>query len=122
MQGHDRQGRGLQGGPNNGPGGWQGGPNWRGGSGPQGSDWHWQDNNGWHRDHDRYWRPNYGAFAGFDRIFFDLRRHHFDRVDGQPYWFHGRYVVRTFDRSGRVVFVEVNPYTGAFIGVVQFRD
>ena len=31
----------------------------------------------------------------------------------------GHYVVRSYDHFGRLVFVEVDPYTGAFIG--EFR-
>ena len=30
-------------------------------------------------------------------------------------WDHGRYVVRTHDRFGRVVFVQVDPYSGAIL-------
>jgi hypothetical protein len=72
------------------------------------------------RGHDRYWRPEYRGFAGRDTYSRNLRAHNFHRWDGQPYWFHGRYVVRTYDRRGRAVFVEMNPYSGAFIGVVRF--
>jgi len=43
-----------------------------------------------------------------------LRFHHY-RVVGNPYWVHGRYVVRTHDRFGRLVFVQVDPYSGAFV-------
>ena len=38
---------------------------------------------------------------------------------GDPYFVRGHYVVRTVNRFGRTVFVEVNPYTGAFLG--EFR-
>lgn len=71
-------------------------------------------------NHDRYWRPEYRGFVPRDRVFGELRRHHYMRFDGDPYWYQGRYVVRSFDRQGRRVFVEINPYTGAFIGVVRF--
>jgi hypothetical protein len=75
-----------------------------------------------HGGHDRYWRNDFGnrGFIGRDRIFFELRRHNFNRFVGDPYWFQGRFVVKTYDRFGHVVFVEVNPYTGAYIGVVRF--
>ncbi len=43
-----------------------------------------------------------------------LRFHRY-RVVGNPYWVGGRYVVRTHDRFGRVVFVQVDPWSGAFI-------
>ena len=36
-----------------------------------------------------------------------------------PIFVHGHYVVKSFNRFGRVVFVEVDPYTGAFMG--EFR-
>ncbi len=72
-------------------------------------------------DHDRYWREEFRDrhFVDRDRVFFEMRRHHYDRFDGDPYWYQGRYVVRTF-RHGHVVYVEVNPYTGGFIGEIRF--
>ena len=48
------------------------------------------------------------------RIVDTLRFHRYE-VMGNPYWVHGRYVVRTHDRFGRLVFVQVDPYSGAFI-------
>lgn len=69
---------------------------------------------------DRYWKPEYRGFVARDRVFGELRRHHYTRFAGDPYWFNGRYVVKTYDDRGRLVFVELNPYTGAFIGVVRF--
>lgn len=81
----------------------------------------------WNRDrhvvavtHDRYWRPEYRGFAPRAQLFVGLRQHGFVRYVGDPYWFNGRYVVRSYDRFGHIVFVEVNPYTGAYIGVVAF--
>jgi hypothetical protein len=70
--------------------------------------------------HDRYWRPEYRGFAARDQVFVGLRQHGFVRYVGDPYWFNGRYVVRSYDRFGHVVFVEVNPYTGGYIGVASF--
>jgi hypothetical protein len=70
-------------------------------------------------EHDRYWRPGYGQPVPHDRVFDGLRRHHYDRFDGAPHFFHGRYIVKTW-RHGHVVFVEINPYTGEFIGEVRF--
>jgi hypothetical protein len=70
--------------------------------------------------HDRYWRHDYRGFAGRDTFHRSLRAHHYNRWAGEPYWFQGRYVIRTYDRYGRVVFVELNPYTGGFIGVIRF--
>ena len=114
-------GPGPQGGPGpmGGPGGpvWQGGPGWNNGPGA----WNWQDDRGsWHRDHDRYWRRDFRGFAPRDNIFRALRLRNYNRFDGDPYWFHGRFVIRTFDRWGHPVIVEINPYTGAYIGVVRF--
>jgi hypothetical protein len=83
----------------------------------------WRDDRGnWHNDHDRYWRPDFGQrrYVNRDRIFLELRRRRYTRFSGDPYWFQGRYVVKTYDRWGRLVYVEINPYTGAFIGVVRF--
>lgn len=85
--------------------------------------WNWRDDRGgWHNDRDRYWRKNYGnrRYIGRDRIFYNLRRRHYSRFVGDPYWFRGRYVVKTFDRRGNMIFVEVNPYTADFIGVIRF--
>ena len=48
------------------------------------------------------------------RIADTLRFHHY-RMIGEPYFVHGRYVVRTHDRFGRIVFVQVDPTSGAFI-------
>jgi hypothetical protein len=58
----------------------------------------------------------------------DMNRHYVDRmhvanslrfhrysVIGSPYWMHGRYVVRTHDRFGRLVFVQIDPYSGRFV-------
>lgn len=41
------------------------------------------------------------------------------RMIGDPYFLHGRYVVRTHDRFGHVVLVRIDPWTGAFMGVVR---
>ena len=81
----------------------------------------WRDDRGsWHNDHDRYWRQGYGRFVGRDVYVRNLRANHFTRWDGAPYWFQGRFVIRTYDRYGRPIIVELNPYTGAFVGVVRF--
>ncbi|MDR3527162.1 MAG: hypothetical protein P4L57_07755 [Rhizomicrobium sp.] len=85
-------------------------------------DWHWRDDRGsWHGDHDRYWRGDYhGYLRGTDIYYRSLRSHGYYRWDGAPYWYQGRYVVRSYDRWGRPVFVEMNPYTGGFVGVIRF--
>ena len=53
-----------------------------------------------------------------ERVYETLRFHHF-RAFGEPYFLHGRYVVKSHDRFGRPVLVEINPQTGAFIGLVR---
>jgi hypothetical protein len=53
------------------------------------------------------------------RVVFDTLRVHRIRYAGEPYFVRGHYVVKSFDRFGRTTFVEVNPYTGAFIGFVR---
>ena len=70
--------------------------------------------------HDRYWKHGYRGYVGHDRVYRSLRAHKYYRWSGTPYWHHGRYVVKTYNRRGRAVFVEVNPYTGSFIGVIRF--
>jgi hypothetical protein len=41
------------------------------------------------------------------------------RMIGEPYFLGGRYVVRTHDRFGRVALVRIDPWTGAFMGVMR---
>ncbi len=81
------------------------------------------DNNGYRdrnvRGHDRYWREGYRGFAHRDLYHRSLRAHHYYRWDGDPYWLHGRFVIRSYDRFGRPVFVELNPYTGSVVGVIR---
>jgi Ni/Co efflux regulator RcnB len=76
-----------------------------------------------HHDHDgyrdRYWRPGYHRYVAHDRVFVELRRHHYVRFNGDPHFYRGHYVVRSYNRFGRVVFVEINPYTGGFIGEIR---
>jgi len=82
---------------------------------------HWKDDRGtMHRDHDRYWQPQYRETVAQDRILPGAARTCYARFNGAPYWNQGRYVVKSFDRRGRPVFIEVNPYTGAYVGVVRF--
>lgn len=68
---------------------------------------------------DRYWKPGFRSYIGHDRVFINLRNHGYARFVGNPYFYQGRYVVRSYNRAGRVVFVEVNPYTGGFIGEIR---
>jgi hypothetical protein len=52
------------------------------------------------------------------RVIETLRLHRYVAL-GNPYFFHGRYVVRSHDRFGRTVLVELDPWTGRFLGVVR---
>lgn len=52
------------------------------------------------------------------RVYDTLRLRHYRGI-GEPVFLHGHYVVRSINRFGRTVFVEVDPYSGAFIG--EFR-
>lgn len=70
--------------------------------------------------HDRYWKPGFRAYIGRDRVFFNLRHRGYARFIGDPYFYNGRYVVKTYNRRGKVVYVEVNPYTGVFLGEIRF--
>ena len=54
------------------------------------------------------------AYVDRFRIHQQLRHHRFARVS-EPFFLHGRYVVRTHDRFGRVALVQVDPWTGRFI-------
>jgi len=48
------------------------------------------------------------------RVHRALRPYRFTRVS-QPFFRHGRFVVRAHDRFGRRVLVQIDPYTGRFI-------
>ena len=68
---------------------------------------------GWVR-HERYEH----RYVDRMRLSHALRFHSY-RMIGEPYFVHGRYVVRTHDRFGRIVFVQVDPYSGRFIREVR---
>src|SRR5437868_3702264 len=53
-----------------------------------------------------------------ERVVDTLRLHHF-RAVADPVFVRGHYVVRSHDRFGRIVFVEVNPHSGAFMGLFR---
>ena len=76
----------------------------------------------WDHGYNRGWRAHerveHRAYVNRLRIADSLRFHHY-RVIGDPYFVHGRYVVRSHNRFGRPVFVQVDPYSGAFIGEVR---
>jgi len=57
-------------------------------------------------------------YVAHTRVTQTLRMHRYVGL-GNPYFFHGRYVVRSHDRFGRTVLVQIDPWTGRFIGVVR---
>lgn len=73
-------------------------------------------------DHHRAWqrheRFEHRVYVDRMRIAETLRFHRL-RMIGDPYFVHGRYVVRTHDRFGRIIFVQVDPYSGAFVRMVR---
>jgi hypothetical protein len=71
-----------------------------------------------HRDGYRHERIERRAFVDRVRLEQSLRFHRY-RVIGAPIFVHDRYVVRTHDRFGRTVFVQVDPYNGRFIREVR---
>ena len=80
----------------------------------------WLDSGGrWHTGHDRYWTPTFERrdYAPSTEVFAELKRHGYRRFTGNPFWYHGHYLVRTF-RGRNVDLVEVNPYTGMYLGRV----
>jgi len=62
--------------------------------------------------------PAHRDFVVHERVVEVLRAHHY-RFAADPIFVSGHYVVKSFDRFGHTVFVEIDPYTGAFIG--EFR-
>jgi hypothetical protein len=73
----------------------------------------WDHHRGY-RAFERHERLERRAFVDRMRVADALRFHRY-RMIGDPYFLHGRYVVRSFNRFGRPVFVQVDPYSGAFI-------
>ena len=57
-------------------------------------------------------------FVRHDRVVEVLRSHHY-RFAANPVFIRGHYVVKSFNRFGQPVFVEIDPYTGVFRG--EFR-
>ena len=71
----------------------------------------------WDRPMDRR-TPMHRNFVVHERVVEVLRAHHY-RFIADPVFIRGHYVAKSYDRFGHIVFVEIDPYTGAFIG--QFR-
>jgi hypothetical protein len=71
-----------------------------------------------HHRPDPYFNRVHQPIVMRERVFDALRLHHYRGV-ADPVFIRGHYVVKSFDRMGRVVFVEVDPYTGAFLGEIR---
>lgn len=71
-----------------------------------------------HRGFDRHLRNAHRHYVARNHVLDVLRLHRY-RMLGDPYFVRGHYVVRSHDRFGRTVFVEVDPYSGVFLG--EFR-
>jgi Ni/Co efflux regulator RcnB len=68
----------------------------------------------WDRQMDRH-MPMHRNIVVHERVVEVLRAHHY-RFIADPVFVRGHYVVKSFDRFGHIVFVEIDPYSGAFIG------
>lgn len=68
--------------------------------------------------HDPYFNRVHQPIVVRERVYDALRLHHYRGV-ADPFFVRGHYVVKSFNRFGRVVFVEVDPYTGAFLGEIR---
>ena len=55
-------------------------------------------------------------FVERDRVIDVVRARHI-RFIGEPYMYRGYYVLRCYDRFGRVAFCRIDPRTGAFLGI-----
>ncbi len=55
-------------------------------------------------------------FIGRDRVVQVVRARNI-RFVGAPYMYRGYYVLRCYDRFGRLAFCKVHPRTGAFLGI-----
>ena len=75
-----------------------------------------QTHNGWNTRHEAH--LDHRPPVARERVFETLRFHHYRNI-GDPYFVRGHYVVRSRDRFGHPAFVEVDPWSGAFIG--EFR-
>jgi len=55
-------------------------------------------------------------YIGRDRVIAIVRARKI-RYVGMPYWYRGYYVLRCYDRFGRMAFCRIQPRTGAFLGI-----
>jgi hypothetical protein len=75
----------------------------------------WDHGDGWRdRAFERHERFEHRAIVDRMRVAETLRFHRLWMAGG-PMFVHGRYVVRAHDQFGRTLFIQVDPYSGAFI-------
>jgi hypothetical protein len=55
-------------------------------------------------------------YIGHDRVIEVVRGRHI-RFVGRPYFYRGYYVLRCYDRVGRLAYCKIHPRTGAFLGI-----
>src|ERR1041385_3959924 len=55
-------------------------------------------------------------FIGRDRVVEIVRARNI-RFVGTPYMYRGNYVLRCYDRFGRLAYCRIHPRTGAFLGI-----
>lgn len=61
-------------------------------------------------------RPVHSTLLPRARVVEVIRGRHI-RFVGDPYLYNGRYVMRCYDRLGRLAYCQVDPYSGAFLGI-----
>jgi hypothetical protein len=80
----------------------------------------------WHRDGHRdghrpvHHRVVHRAYIPHDRVFAAVRGHGY-RYVGNPYMSGGHYLVRAYDRHGRLVLASIDPYSGTWLGFTFIR-
>ena len=61
-------------------------------------------------------QPLHSTLLPRDRVVEVIRGRHI-RFVGDPYLYNGRYVMRCYDKLGRLAYCQVDPYSGAFLGI-----
>jgi ethanolamine ammonia-lyase large subunit len=61
-------------------------------------------------------RPVHSTLLPRERVVEVIRGRHI-RFVGDPYLYNGRYVMRCYDKLGRLAYCQVDPYSGAFLGI-----
>ena len=60
--------------------------------------------------------PVHSTLLPRERVVEVIRGRHI-RFVGDPYLYNGRYVMRCYDKLGRLAYCQVDPYSGAFLGI-----